>query len=134
MTEKTKTIPPEGRQKDGRFAPGNPGKKKGNVSIGKRKIAQAARELFERYAPKHFEDLFKPAKKPSTQLLKVRQDALEFLANRGWGRAPMTVHVGKSIDPNSPEGILLALAGQPIPGGGGSDNDDDEEDADVDRP
>jgi hypothetical protein len=97
------------RGKNGRFGKGNPGKPKGAVSWEKRKIAEAAREMFEKHAPKEILALLHQNKN-----LAVKLGVIEFLAERAYGKAPIKVHA--SIDPDSPEGILLLLAGQPIPG------------------
>ena len=105
-TERKPGIP---RQKGGKFAKGNPGKKKGTVSWEKRKIADAARQMFEEHAPQ--EILFLLTQKKN---LSVKLGVIEFLAERAYGKAPITVKAG--IDPDSPEGILLMLAGQPLPG------------------
>lgn len=109
-TDKKPGIP---RQKGGKFAKGNPGKKKGTLSWEKRKIADAARELFEQECPNQILLLLRQNKN-----LSVKLQTIEFLAERAYGKSPITVKAG--IDPDSPEGILLMLAGQPIPGSSSS--------------
>lgn len=106
------------------FKPGNPGKPKGAVSFEKRKLAAACRELVYKNAPDHFQKLFED-KNPSVPLMKVRQDAIEWASDRGWGKAPQTINLGKGIDPNSPEGVLLQIAGQPIPQSSTESNDEE---------
>jgi hypothetical protein len=108
------------------FKPGNPGKPKGAVSFEKRKLAAACRELVEKNASTHFEQLFTD-EHPSVQLMKVRQDAIEWAAERGYGRAPLSVKLGGKIDPDSPEGVLLRIAGQNLPGAEKNDDEDFED-------
>lgn len=100
---------PVPRGNRGQFKPGNAGKKKGTVSWEKRKLAEAAREMFEELAPKELRELI-----VQNRNLPVKLDAIRFLADRAYGKAPQTVRLG--MDPDSPEGILLKIAGQVLPG------------------
>jgi hypothetical protein len=117
MAEKSVAASPRG--KNGRFGRGNPGKPKGAVSWEKRKIAEAAREMFEEHAPEEIKFLL-----TQRTNLAVKLGVIEFLAERAYGKAPIKVHA--SIDPDSPEGILLLLAGQPLPGSSTSNSKETE--------
>jgi hypothetical protein len=109
------------RQARGQFAAStpdqpNPGKPKGATNWANRRIADVSRE----YLDKHADDVI-------AWLLGQRKNAgvlletIKFLTERADGKAPQTIKHG--LDPDSPEGILLRMANQPIPGQG----DDDEE-------
>jgi len=106
------------KDRKGRFTKGNPGGKlKQPVSAKNRAIAEVCRELWDQYGTKTAKAIFESQKNWA-----VKERLLEFIVDRGWGKAPQTVTMKGRIDPNSPEGILLAIAGQSRPG------DDDESD------
>ena len=111
-----KTTIPRGER--GYFAKGNRGKPKGTLSWVKRKVADAAREMFEEECPQQLRHLIRQNKN-----LAVKLRAIEILMDRAYGRAPLIVRA--SMDPNSPEGILLSIAGQTIPGFTPPDEDDE---------
>lgn len=100
----------EKKPKPGTFRPGNPGKPKGAISWEKKKLADACRDLFERECPDQIIDILR------SKNLPVKMRCIEWLAERAYGKAPMVVRHG--LDPESPEGILLRLAGQTLPGSG----------------
>jgi hypothetical protein len=101
----------EHKDTKGRFAPGNPGGKlKSPTSKKTRAIAEVARELFDQYGTKTAKEIFE-----SRGNFAVKERLIEFLVERGWGKAPQTIRLG-GIDPNSPEGVLLAMSGQVLPG------------------
>lgn len=115
---KTKAKPKKGdrypRQKAGRFAAGNPGKPPGATNWANRKIAIIAREYLDASADQAIEWLLKQRKNPAVLLATI-----EFLTERADGKAPQVVKHG--LDPDSPEGLLLAMSGQPLPGQRGSE-------------
>jgi hypothetical protein len=97
----------------GRFTKGNPGGKlKAPVSARNRAIAEVCRELFEEFGDKTAREIFQ-----SKNNWPVKVKLLELVIERGYGKSPLTVKLGNSIDPNSPEGVLLLAAGQSLPGG-----------------
>jgi|SRR5581483_3989452 len=111
----SKTHAPEGktavaytREDKGRFGKGNPGRPKGSLNWEKRKLADAARELFEKHCPDEILSILHG----DNDVVKMR--CIEWLADRAYGKAPVVVRAG--IDPDSPEGILLMLANQTLPG------------------
>ena len=107
------------RQNRGRFAPGNPGKPAGAKHWANRKIATVAREYLDDYGDDVIAFLLSQRKNTGVLL-----ETIKFLTERADGKAPQTVKHG--LDPDSPEGILLAIANQPLPGQrGGSGSDED---------
>jgi hypothetical protein len=48
-------------------------------------------------------------KPPTTELMKVRETALENLRNRGWGKPPAVVKLGIDEDDGSPEALMRAI-------------------------
>ncbi len=105
------------RQGRGRFGPGNPGKPAGAKNWANRKIAQVAREYLEEHGDNAIVELLTQRKN-----LGVLLETVKFLTERADGKAPQTIKHG--LDPDSPEGILLALAGQALPGQVGGSSDD----------
>lgn len=109
------------RQKGGRFGPStpdkpNPGKPIGAVHFANRRIAEIAREYLDVAGDDAIRWLLEQRKNPAVLLATV-----EFLTERAEGKAPQVVKHG--LDPDSPEGILLALQNQALPGQRGGGND-----------
>jgi hypothetical protein len=99
----------------GKFGKGNPGKPKGAVSWAFRKVSEAARELFEERGRAALIEIL------DGKDLGAKMRAIEFLADRAYGKAAAIVRLG--LDPESPEGILLTLANQPLPGAAAGNDD-----------
>lgn len=129
-TKTTKPKAPKGsgdrypRQRGGRFAAStpdhpNPGKPIGAKHWANRKIAEVARDYLDEGGDDAIRFLLTQRKNPAVLLATV-----EFLTERADGKAPQTVKHG--LDPDSPEGILLALAGQALPGQSGGNSSSDE--------
>ncbi len=94
-----------------RFQPGNKfsrGRPKSSRNKATGELSEAAREILDEH--------FRPAME---RLLRSRNpmvllQVLKFLADRAYGKAPL-IASGGGIDPDSPQGLFMQLANQPIP-------------------
>jgi len=128
--EPKKTAPPRRkgsgedrypRQEKGRFGKStpdhpNPGKPIGATNWSNRKIAEIARDYLDRGGDDAIRFLLTQRKNPAVLLATV-----EFLTERADGKAPQVVKHG--LDPESPEGMILAMCGQALPGQAGNSNE-----------
>jgi hypothetical protein len=106
----------------GHFAKGTAGRPHGAIAWKNRKIAQISRQYLDEYGDKVVAKLLTGERVP----YDVRLATVKWLTDRSDGKAPQTIRHG--LDPDSPEGLLLALAGQAVPGQTKADGDDEEED------
>lgn len=119
---KDKGTDPYPRQAGGRFGAStpdhpNPGKPIGAKHWANRKVAEIARDYLDEGGDDAIRFLLTQRRNPAVLL-----QTIEFLTERADGKAPQVVKHG--LDPDSPEGMLLAMAGQALPGqrSGGSDD------------
>jgi hypothetical protein len=99
-----------------RFPPGNGGRSAGVVRRVTREIAEwADGEFRDRASVVLGEILNSPAR--SIREKELRFEVVRWLADRAYGRAPQYLGIAiRGISPDSPEGILLQLSGESLPG------------------
>jgi hypothetical protein len=108
--------------KSGKFAQGNAGRPVGIKRWKGSKIAILAREYLDDHADEVILKLL-TGKAPA----EVRLRTIQWLTDRADGKAPQVIRHG--MDPDSPEGILLSMMGQSLPG-----KTSDTEDSTSDEP
>lgn len=95
------------RKKNGQFAAGNSGRPKGAVGKVKAELAEASRAMYWENRDKVMREIFDD-ESGRVSILYLKLQALEHLAERGYGKPPKEVKL--STDTDTAESIIAAMA------------------------